>query len=569
MARSGSIPIDAELNVSSINVDPKVQRELEDIGKKVNALAKRHGFGNIEKMVTSAQAAGYSKAMAVTYTQRLIESSRGKKLDLAQQAGLRYEATKVFSKQDATVKQAKAEEKRRTREAAEIQAEVQRNKFLMYGSLPQLKDKYASTMLRMEALKSRGFAEDSPEYKKAQEEADALDAHITTLEGEQQATEQNTSALLALANTMRLTGRIISGIWDKGTPVTSLYENIKGSLGSIGTMVGSAFGPIGAAVGGGIGSLISGIADFIHGAWRQTTERALSIRQRRSLLGAGWNHNFAENMQAYGIGQDALAGMAEHSRYFRVNAAFGDISEQQMLGHSILRNYHAAVMRGEDTIGQVQALRDDYDALGQDMFYTGLKKTGLSTELMQLPQLSTEMMADILNGQSVRDQEIADIANNVKMIASWGSRGMLDVYGNRLASYATYSATGDEIKRAEIERARQDDRIIASSGYIKVSDWGIGSRELSEFRKERGLTGKDPVWYSLKGGKLTYQAEEDFAKTDPILYGAIKRRDSERFGSDKPTRIEIENTVNLDGTQIDQNKVTKEAVLVGGQSMVR
>lgn len=569
MARSGSIPIDAELNVSSINVDPKVQRELEDIGKKVNALAKRHGFGNIEKMVTSAQAAGYSKAMAVTYTQRLIESSRGKKLDLAQQAGLRYEATKVFSKQDSVVRQAKAEEKRRARESAEIQAEVQRNKFLMYGSLPQLKDRYASTMLRMEALKSRGFGEDSPEYKKAQDEADALEAHISTLEGEQEATEQNTSALLALANTMRLTGKLITGIWDKGTPFTSLYENVKGSLGGIGTLIGSAFGPAGAAVGGGIGNLISGIVDFIHGAWRQTTERALSIRQRRSLLGAGWNHNFAENMQAYGIGQDALAGMAEHSRYFRVNAAFGDISEQQMLGHSILRNYHAAVMRGEDTIGQVQALRDDYDALGQDMFYTGLKKTGLSTELMQLPQLSTEMMANILNGQSVRDQEIADIANNVKMIASWGSRGMLDVYGNRLASYSTYMATGDELDRAERERKRQDDSIISRSGYVKISDFGFESDQLKEFRKERGLTRSDPVWYSIKGGRMKYQAEEDFSRTDPILYGAIKRRENERLNENKPIKVEIENTVNLDGTQIDKNKVTKDSVLEGGQSMVR
>lgn len=567
MARSGSIPIDAELNVSSINVDPKVQRELEDIGKKVNALAKRHGFGNIEKMVTSAQAAGYSKAMAVTYTQRLIESSRGKKLDLAQQAGLRYEATKVFSKQDAAAKQAKSEEKRRTREAAEIQAEVQRNKFLMYGSLPQLKDKYASTMLRMEALKSRGFAEDSPEYKKAQEEADALDAHISTLENEQQATERNTSALLALSNTMRLTGRIISGVWDNQTPVTSLYENVKGSLGSIGTLIGSAFGPIGAAVGGGIGSLISGITDFIHGAWRMTANRALNIRQHRALLGAGWNHNFAENMNAYGIGGGALAGMTEHSRYFRANAAFGDISEQQMLGHSILRNYHAATMRGEDSIGLVQALRDDYDRLGQDMFYMGLKKTGLSTELMQLPQLSNEMLANILNGQSVKDQEIADIANNVKMIASWGSRGMLDVNANRIGAYITYANTTDFIRDAELERKKQDDRIIHNSGYVNLlADWTGGA---SEFMKERGLTEANQVWYSVKGGKLKYSTMEDFSKTDPVLYGALKRREADKAESNKPVKIEIENTVNLDGTQIDKNKVTKDSVLEGGQSMVR
>lgn len=449
MPRSGAIQIDADLNVGSVYLDAAAQKELDGISKKLNNLAKRHGFGSVEKMVGAARGAGFSPAMAITYTRRQLESVRGQRLDLGQVAGLQYVATKMYNKEKNDV----AANKAQIREAKRIEAEEQKNmaaeadhaKLLQFGSLTQIRNKIADYKIGRDIALRHGWSESDDYIKSIDKMTEELESVADILEQEEAAVTASGNAAKNLAGAMTFVGRMLDGMWDNGTPITNLYEKGRSSLPLLGGMIGAFFGPLGMAIGAGAGQLASGIIDAVHGAWRQTTERALRMRNRWAVLGGQWNHNYAENLGAYGINENSLASMTNQARYFKVDAAYGQISENQFLGHSILRNYHDAVMRGENNAGLVDALRRDYAELGDQHFHRGLMFAGLPEDLMQLNTLTDKDWAKVLDGQSTMEQEVIDIAHNVATIADWAQRNINELDAVRSGANATYAnqPTGD------------------------------------------------------------------------------------------------------------------------------
>jgi len=443
MPRSGAIQIDADLNVGSVYLDAAAQQELDGISKKLNNLAKRHGFGSVEKMVGAARGAGFSPAMAITYTRRQLESVRGQRLDLGQVAGLQYIATKMYNKEKNDV----AANKAQIREAKRIEAEEQKNmaaeadhaKLLQFGSLTQIRNKIADYKIGRDIALKHGWKEDDEYIKSIDKMTEELEAVADILAQEEEAVKASGTATKMLASSMGFVGRMLDGMWDNGTPITNLYEKARSSLPLLGGTIGAFFGPLGAVIGAGAGQLASGLMDAIHGAWRQTTERALRMRNRWAVLGGQWNHNYAENLGAYGINENSLAAMTSQARYFKVGAAYGQISENQFLGHSILRNYHEAVMRGENNAGLVEALRRDYAELGDQQFHQGLVFAGLPEDLMQINTLTDKDWSKVLDGQSVMKQEVADIAENVKTITEWAQRNLDELNAVRSAANATYA----------------------------------------------------------------------------------------------------------------------------------
>lgn len=457
MPRSGAIQIDADLNVGSVYLDAAAQQELDGISKKLNNLAKRHGFGSVEKMVGAARGAGFSPAMAITYTRRQLESVRGQRLDLGQVAGLQYIATKMYNKEKNDV----AANKAQIREAKRIEAEEQKNmaaeadhaKLLQFGSLTQIRNKIADYKIGRDIALNHGWKEDDEYIKGIDKMVEELEEVASVLEQETDAVTQSSNAAKHVAGAMMFVGRMLDGMWDNGTPITNLYEKARSSLPLLGGTIGAFFGPLGMAIGAGAGQLASGLMDAIHGAWRQTTSRALRMRNRWAVLGGQWNHNYAENLGAYGINENSLAAMTNQARYFKVGAAYGQISENQFLGHSILRNYHEAVMRGENNAGLVDALRRDYAELGDQQFHQGLVFAGLPEDLMQLNTLTDKDWERVLDGQSVRDQEIADIASNVKAIREWAIRNTNELNVVRSAANATYANMNAESINEQIARS--------------------------------------------------------------------------------------------------------------------
>lgn len=445
MARSGAIPIEADLNVGKINIDPNARKELDAISKKLDNLARRHGLGSVATMVQSAQGAGYSDAMSITYARRMLERVTGKKLDLPQLAGMQYAATKVFAEQKRLAKsdaQKIIDDKKRARETAkEIAEETKYREDLQFGSLIRLRERVAKNNILKEVLLGRGVSSEDDQIKTLDAQNEAMQQVIEALEGETEETKKSVAGMASLAASMKFVGNMLDGMWNNGTPITNLYEKARGSLPMMGAAIGTAFGPLGTMIGGAIGSLGAGIIDAIHGAWRQTTSRAVRMRDRWAVLGGRWNANFAENLGAYGINEGSVAGAVSHARYFKTNAAYGMVSEDQFMGHAILGNYHAAVMRGAGAIELMEALRKDYAQLGPEHYHVGLQKLGLSEDLMRINTLIPEDWKKITDPQAVRDQEIIDISENVETIAKWAQRNLDEFNAVRAAANATYAGT--------------------------------------------------------------------------------------------------------------------------------
>ena len=534
MPRSGAIPIEADLNIGQVNIDPKAQKELEAIGKKLDNLARRHGFGSVEKMITNARSAGFSPAMAITYSRRQLEASRGERLGLDQVAGLQYVATKMYNKEKNDV----AANKAQIREAKRIEAEEQKNmqqeadhaKLLQFGSLQQIRSQIADYKIGKDIALKHGWSEDDEYIQNIDHMVEELEEVASVLEQESEAVASNTGAAKNLAGAMMFVGRMLDGMWDNGTPITNLYEKARTGLPALGGMIGAFFGPLGAAIGYGAGQLLSGITDAIHGAWRQTTERALRMRNRWAVLGGQWNHNYAENLGAYGINENSLASMTNHARFFKVDAAYGQINENQFLGHSILRNYHEAVMRGENNAGLVSALRRDYAELGDQHFHRGLMFAGLPEDLMQLNTLSDTDWAKVLDGQSTRDQEIIDIKENVAIIADWAQRNINELSAVRSGANATYANNHTETLADQMAR-----------NVLGFKDRGDA---FDEFLKS------DP---NTEEGKRAFLAFQEQLK-HPF--------------DTKPIEVHTTNVVNVDGNEVSRTtRVTKELLGVT-QSMV-
>lgn len=445
MARSGAIPIEADLNVGKINIDPNARRELDAISKKLDNLARRHGLGSVATMVQSAQGAGYSDAMSITYARRMLERVTGKKLDLPQLAGMQYAATKVFAEQkrrERSESQKISDEKKRAKEESKaIKDEAGYNFDLQFGSVTKLRERIAKNNILKSVLMKHGTDPESDQIKGLDEQNKAMQEIVDALGEEADETKKSIAAMSMLAASMKFVGKMLDGMWDNGTPITNLYEKARGSLPMMGSAIGTAFGPLGTMIGGAIGSLGAGIIDAIHGAWRQTTSRAVRMRNRWGVLGGRWNANFAENLGAYGINEGSVAGAVNHARYFKTNAAYGMVSEDQFMGHAILGNYHAAVMRGAGAIELMEALRKDYAQLGPEHYHVGLQKLGLSEDLMNINTLTPEDWKKITDPQAVRDQEIIDISNNVKTIADWAQRNLNELNAVRSAANATYAGT--------------------------------------------------------------------------------------------------------------------------------
>lgn len=475
MPRSGAIQIDADLNVGSVYLDAKAQQELEGISKKLNNLAKRHGFGNIENMVNAARGAGFSQAMSITYTRRQLEAARGQRLDLAQIAGLQYIASKMYNREKNDIIANRAQ----IREAKRIEAEEQKNmaaeadhaKLLQFGSLTQIRNKIADYKIGKDIALKHGWKEDDEYIKSIDKMTEELEAVADILAQEERAVAASGNAAKNLAGAMTFVGRMLDGMWDNGTPITNLYEKGRSSLPLLGGMIGAFFGPLGMAIGAGAGQLVSGLMDAIHGAWRQTTSRALRMRNRWAVLGGQWNHNYAENLGAYGINENSLAAMTNQARYFKVGAAYGQISEKQFLGHSILRNYHEAVMRGENNAGLVDALRRDYAELGDQQFHQGLVFAGLPEDLMQINTLTDIDWERVLDGQSTMEQEVIDIADNVKTIRELAVRNLNELNAVRAGANATYAnqdtRTWSEQMMDAMRPGAMEERAAAFTNFLK------------------------------------------------------------------------------------------------------
>lgn len=537
MPRSGAIQIDADLNVGSVYLDAAAQQELDGISKKLNNLAKRHGFGSVEKMVGAARGAGFSPAMAITYTRRQLESVRGQRLDLGQVAGLQYIATKMYNKEKNDV----AANKAQIREAKRIEAEEQKNmaaeadhaKLLQFGSLTQIRNKIADYKIGRDVALKHGWKEDDEYIKSIDKMTEELEAVADILAQEEETVKASGTATKMLASTMGFVGRMLDGMWDNGTPITNLYEKARSSLPLLGGTIGAFFGPLGALVGAGAGQLASGIMDAIHGAWRQATERSLRMRNRWAVLGGQWNHNYAENLGAYGINENSLASMTNQARYFKVDAAYGQISENQFLGHSILRNYHDAVMRGENNAGLVDALRRDYAELGDQHFHRGLMFAGLPEDLMQLNTLSDTDWAKVLDGQTTRDQEITDIKKNVETVARWAQRNLNELNAVRAGANATYAAYDPS-------------ELSSEQKYNMLLDWS---------NKQQGLLSNawHSDWFSDDGKKAWGEWFKHFG-SDPY--------------ANKDIIVNTTNVVNLDGNEVSRTTHATKELLGITQSMV-
>lgn len=445
MARSGAIPIEAELNVGKVNLDPNARKELDAISKKLDNLARRHGLGSVATMVQSAQGAGYSDAASITFARRMLERVTGKKLDLPQLAGMQYAATKVFAEQKRQEKseaQKVIDDKKRAREEAKaIKEETDYSFDLQFGSITKIRERIAKNNFLKEALLKHGVSPEDDQIKKIDAQNEVMQDIVDALKAEEDTVKQSIASMSMLAASMKFVGKMLDGMWDNGTPITNLYEKARGSLPMMGAAIGTAFGPLGTMIGGAIGSLGAGIIDAIHGAWRQTTSRAVRMRDRWAVLGGRWNANFAENLAAYGINEGSVAGAVSHARYFKTNAAYGMVSEDQFMGHAILSNYHAAVMRGAGSVELMEALRKDYAQLGPEHYHVGLQKLGLSEDLMRINTLTPEGWKKITDPQAVRDQEIIDISENVETIAKWAQRNLDEVNTVRAAANATYAGT--------------------------------------------------------------------------------------------------------------------------------
>ena len=536
MPRSGAIQIDADLNVGSVYLDAKAQQELDGITKKLNNLAKRHGFGNIEKMVGAARGAGFSPAMAITYTRRQLENVRGQRLDLGQVAGLQYIATKMYNKEKNDI----AANKAQIREAKRIEAEEQKNmaaeadhaKLLQFGSLTQIRNKIADYKIGRDIALKHGWGENDEYIKGIDKMVEELEEVASVLEQETDAVTQSSNAAKHVAGAMMFVGRMLDGMWDNGTPITNLYEKGRSSLPLLGGTIGAFFGPLGMAIGAGAGQLLSGIIDAVHGAWRQTTERALRMRNRWAVLGGQWNHNYAENLGAYGINENSLATMTNHARFFKVDAAYGQINENQFLGHSILRNYHEAVMRGENNAGLVDALRRDYAELGDQHFHRGLMFAGLPEDLMQLNTLTDKDWGKVLDGRSTMEQEVIDISHNVATIADWAQRNINELNAVRSGANATYAnqdtRTWSEQVMDAMRPGSMEDRAAAFTNFLK----------------------SDP---NTEEGKKAFLAFQEHLK-HPF--------------DTRPLEVHTTNVVNVDGNEVSRTThVTKELLEIT-QSMV-
>lgn len=185
-----------------------------------------------------------------------------------------------------------------------------------------------------------------------------------------------------------------------------------------------------------------------------------------------------------------------------------------MIGHSILRNWHAAVMAGADIMEQVAALRQDYLEIGPEHFHRGLSFNGFGDDLMSIMSMTDEQVAKAMDPESTRNQEISDMSNNVQSIDHWAERVALDLAGVREAVDKTYK------------------------------------ERMSELRKKAGLSDDDEAFYKLLGtGKL-----DEVIKTtgEDSWRGRAAREIAQLYSGGKA--IELVNNIttvsNVDGAEV-------------------
>lgn len=163
---------------------------------------------------------------------------------------------------------------------------------------------------------------------------------------------------------------------------------------------------IGAFLGGGIGGFLTNwwlnmeLTRSVAAA-QPSRDMALQTLRYRGLYGAtagagGWQ--FAKAMEATGLAtaEDAET-LASNAQMFQSALAFGGVSDQQMLGLSMLPNYFAALAGGATPEEAFQAYRQDIEGMSPGLAQYASKLAGVPDNLRALannPALADRMLTE-------------------------------------------------------------------------------------------------------------------------------------------------------------------------------
>lgn len=193
-----------------------------------------------------------------------------------------------------------------------------------------------------------------------------------------------------------------------GATIGTTLGAIVGTL--LAPFTGGASIPVGMAIGGGLGGAAGGFGTYTWlndklqksvAAAQPSQALALQTMRYRGLYGAtagegGWQ--FAKAMEATGLAttEDAET-LASNSQMFQAALAFGGVSDQQMLGLSMLPNYYAALAGGATPEQAFQAYRKDIDGMSPGLAQYASKLAGVPDNLRALannPALADRMMTE-------------------------------------------------------------------------------------------------------------------------------------------------------------------------------
>lgn len=155
---------------------------------------------------------------------------------------------------------------------------------------------------------------------------------------------------------------------NRETPFSELRGEINKGVkyigGTLGAVIGGLAGPLGAAIGGALGSVIGGYAERSQEASDAAKQDTIQMLRMRHLYGRG---SFNSAMLAQGLGYIDMAdyqNIASAANVAPYAAAFGDISEKQWIGLSMMPNYMAAIFGGASPEEAMAAYQQDLGKLG-------------------------------------------------------------------------------------------------------------------------------------------------------------------------------------------------------------
>lgn len=169
----------------------------------------------------------------------------------------------------------------------------------------------------------------------------------------------------------KLSSMAASVLGNRQNPVGEIRNDInkivKAVGGSMGAAIGFAIaGPVGAAVGGFLGALSGGFAERTKAAADAAKVDTIEALRMRNLYGlrAG-SYNMMKYAGALGYAKEEdIQGIMSATNIAPYSAAFGDISDKQWLGLSLMPNYFAALFGGATPEEALDAYRRDQMNLG-------------------------------------------------------------------------------------------------------------------------------------------------------------------------------------------------------------